>query len=70
MSTGSSLEEEARPSALQSLMFFFLNSAAVLNAFAKAKAKCLKHTIMKVIVFFQVKCLLWVKVINTGIALW
>lgn len=51
-------------------MFFFLNSAAVLNAFAKAKAKCLKPTIMKVIVFFQVKCLLWVKVVNTGIALW
>lgn len=52
------------------LRCFPSTAAAVINAFAKAKAKCLKHIFRKVLMPFQVKCLLWVKAPNARIVLW
>lgn len=47
------------PPVLEACDVFLLDAAAVLNVFAKAKkATCLKHTIMNVLISFQVKCLL------------
>lgn len=61
----------AGPSVLEMCGIFLLAAAAVLNTFVKAKkAKFKKHTFMEVLMSFQVKCLLWVKAVNTGIALW
>lgn len=71
MPTPLSSEEQAWPSVLEACDVFLLVAAEVLNAFVKAKkAKCLKHVIKEVLMSFQVKCLLWVKTVNTRIALW
>lgn len=70
MSAGSALEKNSTAFSFRGLRCFPSTAAAVINAFAKAKAQCLKHTFRKVLMPFQVKCLLWVKAPNARIVLW